>query len=176
MNFAANQVIFKAGDKAQRHFICCALARWPCKFTGRAEVRKPCTPWAKVMFWAPYGRDRNRSGFLTPRPCRVTRAIALEFACLKKHCDQHPDLGYELLQRFVGAQAKMLKTLETATGGFLWLLKRRQRATRLSASQHPMVPRPFRVVRYRRELRDTFTLIPGAGGRRRRISFPTRPI
>ena len=31
-------------------------------------------------------------------------------------------------------------------------------ATDLSSSQHPMVPRPFRVVRYRRELKDTFTV------------------
>ncbi len=31
-------------------------------------------------------------------------------------------------------------------------------ATDLSSSQHPMLPRPFRVVRYRRELKDTFTV------------------
>ena len=31
-------------------------------------------------------------------------------------------------------------------------------ATDLSSSQHPMLPRPFRVVRYRQELKDTFTV------------------
>jgi NAD(P)H-flavin reductase len=37
-------------------------------------------------------------------------------------------------------------------------LKTTAAATGLAQAPHPMLPRPFRVVRYRRELRDTFTL------------------
>jgi CRP/FNR family transcriptional regulator, cyclic AMP receptor protein len=111
INFAADQVIFKAGDKAQQFY----LLRF-----GRVAVeihrprRGPKTLYTlgegDVLgtFWTEQDLER----FFDARALQVTRAIALQIDCLKKHCDQHPDLGYELLQRLVGAQAKMLKLLK----------------------------------------------------------------
>ena len=111
INFAADQVIFQAGDKAQQFF----LLRF-----GRVAVeihrprRGPKTLYTlgegDVLgtFWTEQELER----FFDARALQVTRAIALEIDCLKKYCDQHPDLGYELLKRLVGAQAKMLKFLK----------------------------------------------------------------
>jgi CRP/FNR family transcriptional regulator, cyclic AMP receptor protein len=111
INFAADQVIFKAGDKARQFY----LLRF-----GRVAVeihrprRGPKTLYTlgegDVLgsFWTEQELER----FFDARALQVTRAIALEIDCLKTHCDQHPDLGYELLKRLVGAQAKMLKLLK----------------------------------------------------------------
>lgn len=111
VNFAADQFIFKAGDKAQRIF----LLRF-----GRValEVHRPRRGSKTLhtlgegevlgIFWT--GQELER--FFDARALQVTRAIALDIDCLKKHCDQHPDLGYELLKRLVLAQAKMLKLLK----------------------------------------------------------------
>jgi CRP/FNR family cyclic AMP-dependent transcriptional regulator len=111
VNFAANQVIIKAGQKADKFY----LLRF-----GQVAVqihrprRGPKTLYTlsegEVLgtFWA----GQEAEWFFDAQAMGVTRVIALDFACLKKHCDQHPDLGYELLKRFVWAQAKMLKNLK----------------------------------------------------------------
>ena len=50
--------------------------------------------------------------FFDARAVEVTRAIALEFDCLQSLSGTSPDLEYELLKRFVQAQAKKLKLLK----------------------------------------------------------------
>ena len=111
LNFAADEVIFRAGDKAQYFY----LLRF-----GRVAVeihrprRGPKTLYTLGegdvlgFFW----RGEELKRFFDARALQVTRAIALESDCLQNHCDEHPDLGYELLKRLVGAQAKMLKLLK----------------------------------------------------------------
>ena len=111
VNFAADQFIFKAGDRTQQIF----LLRF-----GRVavEVHRPRRGSKTLytlgegdvlgIFWT--GQELER--FFDARALQVTRTIALDIDCLKKHCDRHPDLGYELLKRLVGAQAKMLKLLK----------------------------------------------------------------
>lgn len=111
VNFSANQVIFSAGEEA-KHFY---LVRF-----GRVAVqihrprRGPQTLYTLGegdilgTFWS----DQQKEWFFDAQALEVTRAIALEFDCLKKLCDQNPELGYELLRRFVWAQAKMLKQLK----------------------------------------------------------------
>jgi CRP/FNR family transcriptional regulator, cyclic AMP receptor protein len=110
-NFAANELIIKTGQQAQRFY----LLRF-----GQVAVqihrprRGPKTLYTLSegdvlgTFWT----GSEAQWFFDAQAMGVTRAIALDFACLKKLCDQHPDLGYELLQRFVAAQGKMLKTLK----------------------------------------------------------------
>jgi CRP/FNR family transcriptional regulator, cyclic AMP receptor protein len=111
VNFAADQVIFQAGDKVEQFY----LLRF-----GQVAVqihrprRGPKTLYTLGegdvlgIIWA--GQELER--FFDARALQVTRAIALEIDCLKNLCDQHLDLGYELLKRLVGAQAKMLKLLK----------------------------------------------------------------
>ncbi len=111
VNFAANQVIFTAGEEARKFY----LVRF-----GRVAVeihrprRGPKTLYTlgegDVLgtFWS----EEELVWFFDARAMEVTRAISLDFGCLKAHCDQNPELGYELLRRFVRAQAKMLKLLK----------------------------------------------------------------
>jgi CRP/FNR family cyclic AMP-dependent transcriptional regulator len=37
---------------------------------------------------------------LDVRTVELTRAVALEVACLRQQCDQNPELGYELMKRY----------------------------------------------------------------------------
>lgn len=111
VNFAAGQIIYQAGEQA--HFI------YLLRFGQVAlEVHRPRRG-PKILYtlgegevlgivWA--GQERER--FFDARARQVTRAIALELDCLKDLCDQHVDLGYELLKRLVQAQARLLKLLK----------------------------------------------------------------
>jgi CRP/FNR family transcriptional regulator, cyclic AMP receptor protein len=111
VNFSASQVIFRAGERAQQFY----LLRF-----GQVAVqihrprRGPKTLYTLSegdvlgTFWS----EQEAEWFFDAQALGVTRTIVLNFECLKKHCDQHPDLGYELLKRFVWAQAKMLKILK----------------------------------------------------------------
>ena len=111
INFAADQVIFKEGDEAQQFFLL--------RFGKVAvEIHRPCRG-PKTLYTLGEGdvlgtfwTEQEMERFFDARAMQVTRAIALEINCLKKHCDRHPDLGYELLTRLVKAQAKMLKLLK----------------------------------------------------------------
>lgn len=111
VNFAANQIIIKAGQTAETFYLL--------RFGQVAVQIHRARRGPKTLYTLSEGDilgtlwpGQESEWFFDAQALRVTRAIALEFACLKKHCDQHPDLGYELLQRFVRAQAKMLKTLK----------------------------------------------------------------
>jgi CRP/FNR family transcriptional regulator, cyclic AMP receptor protein len=111
VNFSASQVIFRAGEKARQFY----LLRF-----GQVAVqihrprRGPKTLYTLSegdvlgTFWS----GQEAEWFFDAQALGVTRTIALNFDCLKKQCDQHPDLGYDLLKRFVWAQAKMLKILK----------------------------------------------------------------
>jgi CRP/FNR family transcriptional regulator, cyclic AMP receptor protein len=111
VNFAADELIFKAGDPAT-HFY---LLRFGQVAVGIHRSRRGIKTLYTLgegdvlgFFW----RGEERERFFDARALRVTRAIALGSDCLQNHCDQHPDLGYELLKRLVWAQAKMLKLLK----------------------------------------------------------------
>jgi CRP-like cAMP-binding protein len=111
VNFSANQVIFTAGEEALNFY----LVRF-----GRVAVqihrprRGPKTLYTLGegdilgTFWS----EQQKEWFFDAQALEVTRTIALEFDCLKKLSDQNPEMGYELLRRFVWAQAKMLKHLK----------------------------------------------------------------
>jgi CRP/FNR family transcriptional regulator, cyclic AMP receptor protein len=111
VNFTANQVIFQSGAPAHQFY----LLRF-----GQVAVeihrprRGPKTLYTlgegDVLGIVWTGQELER--FFDARALQVTRAIALEIDCLKNLCDQHVDLGYELLRRLVGAQARMLKLLK----------------------------------------------------------------
>lgn len=111
VNFAADEVIFKAGDKAQFFY----LLRFGRVAVGIHRPRRGIKTLYTLgegdvlgFFW----RGEERERFFDARALQVTRTIALDSECLQNHCDRHLDLGYELLKRLTAAQAKMMKLLK----------------------------------------------------------------
>jgi CRP/FNR family transcriptional regulator, cyclic AMP receptor protein len=111
VNFSANQVIFTAGEKVQQFY----LLRF-----GRVivQIHRPRRG-PKTLYTLGEGdilgtswSEKGEEWFFDAQAMEITRAIALNFACLSNLCDDHPDLGYELLQRFVKVQANKIKLLK----------------------------------------------------------------
>jgi CRP-like cAMP-binding protein len=111
VNFSANQVIFSAGEAA-RHFFLVRFGRVAVQIHRPRRGPKTLYTLGAGDILGTFWSDQEPEWFFDAQAMEVTRAIALEFDCLKKHCDQNPDLGYELLRRFVWAQSKMLKHLK----------------------------------------------------------------
>jgi CRP-like cAMP-binding protein len=111
VNFTANQVIFTAGEEAQ-HFYLVRFGRVAVQIHRPRRGPKTIYTLGEGDVLGTFWSEQEIEWFFDAQATEVTRTIALEFDCLKKHCDQHPDLGYELLRRFVWAQAKMLKQLK----------------------------------------------------------------
>ncbi len=111
VNFRANHVIFAEGEEARQLF----LLRY-----GRVavEIHRPRRGHKTVytlgegdvlgLSWL----ELPQQFFFDARAVEITRAIALDLACLQRLSEDHPDLEYELLKRFVQAQAKKLKLLK----------------------------------------------------------------
>ncbi|MBM4288506.1 MAG: cyclic nucleotide-binding domain-containing protein [Deltaproteobacteria bacterium] len=111
VNFRANQVIFAEGEEVKALY----LLRF-----GRVAVevhrtrRGPKTIYTLGegdflgLFWS----GEEGKWFFDARAMELTRAIALNFDCLRRVLDNNPDLGYELLKRFVRMQAQKIKILK----------------------------------------------------------------
>lgn len=111
VNFSANQVIFSAGEEA-KHFYLVRFGRVAVQIHRPRRGPKTLYTLGEGDILGTFWSDQQKEWFFDAQALEVTRAIALEFDCLKKLCDQNPELGYELLRRFVWAQAKMLKQLK----------------------------------------------------------------
>ena len=111
VNFSANQVIFSAGEGA-RHFYLVRFGRVAVQIHRPRRGPKTLYTLGEGDILGTFWSEQEIEWFFDAQALEVTRAIALEFDCLKKLCDQNPELGYELLRRFVWAQAKMLKQLK----------------------------------------------------------------
>ena len=111
VNFAANQVIFQAGDQAQ-HFYLLRFGQVAVEIHRPRRGPKTLYTLGEGDVLGTFWTEQELERFFDARALQVTRAIALEIDCLKNLSDQHPDLGYELIKRLVGAQAKMLKLLK----------------------------------------------------------------
>ncbi|AEB09537.1 cyclic nucleotide-binding domain-containing protein [Desulfobacca acetoxidans] len=109
--YRANEVIFTEGEKAERLF----LLRF-----GRVAVevhrprRGPRTIYTlgEGDLLGALGAEAVEEWFFDARTQEVTRAIVFQVDCLRKLFAEHPDLGYELLRRFVQVQAKKIKLLK----------------------------------------------------------------
>lgn len=111
VNFPANHVIFAEGEAAQQLF----LLRY-----GRVavEIHRPRRG-NKTVYTLGEGDvlgicwlELPQNFFFDARALEITRTIGLDLACLQQLGEDHPDLGYELVKRFVLAQAKKLKLLK----------------------------------------------------------------
>ena len=111
MNFSANQVIFSEGQEA-KYFYLLRSGRVVVQIHRARRGAKTLYTLGEGDLLGTFWSEQHREWFFDAQALEVTRTIALEFDCLKKHCDQVPELGYELLKRFVWAQAKMLKLLK----------------------------------------------------------------
>ncbi len=111
VNFSANQVIFTAGEEAQ-HLYLLRFGRVAVQILRPRRGPKTLYTLGEGDVLGTFWSEQSDQRFFDAQALEVTRAIALEFVCLKNLCDQHLDLGYELLKRFVAAQAKMLKLLK----------------------------------------------------------------
>ena len=109
-NFPANHTIFAEGEEARQLY----LLRY-----GRVavEIHRPRRG-HKTVYTLGEGDVLGISWlepqqfFFDARTLEITRAIALDLACMNRLGEDHRDLGYELLKRFVLAQAKKLKLLK----------------------------------------------------------------
>jgi CRP/FNR family transcriptional regulator, cyclic AMP receptor protein len=111
VNFRANQIIFAEGEEAHQLF----LLRYG---QVAVEIHRPRRGNKTVYtlgegdvlgaFWL----ELPHRWFFDARTLEITRAIALDLACLQRLGEDHPDLGYELLKRFVQVQAKTIKLLK----------------------------------------------------------------
>lgn len=111
VSWPADQTLFTAGEEAGQLY----LLR-----SGRVAImihrprRGPRTVYTLGegdvvgMGW----QDLPQQWFFDGRTLEVTRAIALDAACLARLSESHPDLGYELLQRFVRALLGKIKLLK----------------------------------------------------------------
>jgi CRP-like cAMP-binding protein len=111
VNFSANQVIFAAGDEA-KHFYLLRFGRVAVQIHRPRRGPKTLYTLGEGDLLGTFWSEQQKEWFFDAQALEVTRAIALEFDCLKQLCDQNHGLGYELLRRFVWAQAKMLKHLK----------------------------------------------------------------
>lgn len=111
VSFPANHTIFVEGEEARQLY----LLRF-----GRVavEVHRPRRG-HKTVYTLGEGDVVGSFGLETPfrwffdaRTLEVTRAIALDLDCLQRLGEAHPDLGYELLKRFVRVQAQKIKLLK----------------------------------------------------------------
>ena len=110
-NFTADQVIFRAGAKAHQVYLL--------RFGQVAVLIHRPRRGPKILYTLQEGdvlgtfrSEQESEWFFDAQALGVVRTISLDFNCLQKLCDQHPDLGYELMKRFVRSQAKMLKILK----------------------------------------------------------------
>lgn len=110
-NFGANQVIFVEGEEARQLF----LLR-----SGQVavEIHRPRRG-HKTVYTLGEGdvlglswQELPQYWFFDARCLEITRAIALDLACLNEVAEAHPDLGYELVKRFVVVLTKKLKLLK----------------------------------------------------------------
>jgi len=110
-NFPANHTIFAEGEEAHHLF----LLRY-----GRVavEIHRPRRG-HKTVYTLGEGDvlgidwlELPQQYFFDARSLEITRAIALDLACMNRLAEDHPVLGYELLKRFVQALAKKLKLLK----------------------------------------------------------------
>jgi CRP/FNR family transcriptional regulator, cyclic AMP receptor protein len=111
VNFAANQVIFQSGDQAQ-HFYLLRFGQVAVEIHRPRRGPKTLYTLGEGDVLGTFWTEQELERFFDARALQVTRAIALEIDCLKNLSDQNSELGYELIKRLVGAQAKMLKLLK----------------------------------------------------------------
>jgi CRP/FNR family cyclic AMP-dependent transcriptional regulator len=93
------QYLFHEGEEAKQFFI---IREGSVDINIYVPTRGPVTLYTHeqgdVVGWSwlfpPYRWHFNA------RAAERTRVIALDGVCLRKKCDEHPDLGYEFLKRF----------------------------------------------------------------------------
>jgi CRP/FNR family cyclic AMP-dependent transcriptional regulator len=99
VRFDAGEYIFKEGEEANSFYIIrrghVALEIFA---PGRGPLAVQTLGEGEVLGWSwlipPYHWHSSA------RAVELTRAIALDAACLRQKCDEDHDLGYELMKRF----------------------------------------------------------------------------
>ncbi len=107
VRFDAGQFIFREGEEAHQFYIIrggkVALEIFS---PERGSIIIDTLESGEVLGWSwlvpPY------QWRFDARASELTRAIALDGKCLRKKCEQHHDLGYELLKRFADIMAQRL--------------------------------------------------------------------
>jgi CRP-like cAMP-binding protein len=108
VRFEAGSFIFRQGEEA-RHFFLIRQGK------GALEMAPPNRP--PMMIQTVGEGDVLGWSWLIPphrwrfdaRALELTRAFAMDGACLRQKCEQDPRLGYELLRRFSSIIAERLE-------------------------------------------------------------------
>jgi CRP-like cAMP-binding protein len=107
VRFEADQFIFREGEEANQFYI---IRDGKVALEIFAPERGPM-----IIDTLDKGEILGWSWLVPPyqwrfdaRALEPTKAIALDGKCLRKKCEQHHDLGYELLKRFADIMAQRL--------------------------------------------------------------------
>ncbi len=99
VQFAANEAIYKLGDRADTFYVI---------RSGSVALEMPAA--GKPMMFETLDGDSilNAGWLVAPYTCRSdaralepTRALAFDAVCLRGKCDEDPVVGYALMKRFV---------------------------------------------------------------------------
>lgn len=105
--FAAGELIFREGDESSRFYVLrTGKVALVINVPGRGPVIIQTLQGGDLLSWswivAPYKK------YFDARAVELTRAIAFDGDCVRRRCDDDPQLGYELFKRVAAVTGQRL--------------------------------------------------------------------